>query len=151
MPPASGLFNLLGAQSTNSVDLIVGIDTSSAGAKSGSIDFGFESDGAGTSGLGKTALAGDSVVVQGNVYQVAVASVDSTPIDFGIVHVGDVVALQNIAVANTAPVAALNDVLTGGVSSVDGPFTGSGNLGSGVAAGGTDNSNINVGLDTTSA
>jgi hypothetical protein len=144
---SGALAGLIAAGATDN-GLSAGIDTSSAGAKSGSIDFGFESDGAGTSGLGKTSLAPDSVVVQGNVYQVAVATVDATPIDFGIVHVGDAVALQNIAVSNTAPVVALNDVLTGGVSAVDGPFTGSGTLGAGVAAGGTDNSSINVGLGT---
>jgi len=80
-----------------------------------------------------------SVTVQGNVYQVAVASVDTTPVDFGIVHVGYLVALQNIEVSNTAPAVALNDVLQGGFNSVTSPFSGSGDLGSGVTAGDADN------------
>ena len=145
---SGSLAGLIDAGSSDS-GVIAGIDSSSAGAKSGSIDIDFTSDGSnGSSGLMAIANGSTNVVVQGNIYQAAVAGVDATPIDFGIVHVGDVVATQNIAVSNTAAVVALNDVLTGGLSQVDAPFNGSGNLGAGVAAGGTDSGSINVGLNT---
>ncbi|MCB1874479.1 MAG: choice-of-anchor D domain-containing protein, partial [Chromatiales bacterium] len=130
--------------------LIVNLDTSTAGAKTGNVDLSYTSDGTGTSGLAAIANGGDTIGVSGNVYQQAVASVIPTSIDFGIVHVGDTVS-QSIAVSNIAPVVALNDVLTGTLGSVDGPFTGAGGLGGGVAAGQTDSSSLVVGLDTGTA
>jgi hypothetical protein len=81
-----------------------------------------------------------------------VASVGTTPIDFGIVHVGDVVASRNVAVTNAAAATALNDVLVGSIgTSGASSFTASGNLGSGLGAGQTNNTSLNVQLNTSIA
>jgi hypothetical protein len=148
---AAGAFNLLGAGATNNSNLVVAIDTSSAGAKSGTATISLESDGAGTSNIaGNAALPSQTVNVSGNVWAQAEAEVQPDTVDFGIVHVGDSVASRAVAVSNTAT-GALTDVVQGGFSAVDGPFNGSGNLGAGVAAGDTDNTSLSIGLDTGSA
>jgi hypothetical protein len=148
---AAGAFNLLGAGATDNSNLVVGIDTSSAGAKSGTATISLASDGAGTSNIvGNVALPSQTVNVSGNVWAQAEADVQPDTVDFGIVHVGDSAASQAVAVSNTAT-GALTDVVQGGFSAVEGPFNGSGNLGAGVAAGDTDNTSLNVGLDTGSA
>lgn len=72
-----------------------------------------------------------------------------TTVSFGIVHVGDTVGPQALSVMNAAA-GALNDVLTGGFASVTGPFTGSGTL-TGVAAGSSDSSTLQVGMNSSSA
>ena len=130
--------------------IMVGIDTSSAGAKSGAVTISGESDGTSTSGFTNNIALTDEVVnVSGNVWQTAIADVQPDPVNFGIVHVGDTVS-GNLSVANTAS-GALVDVVRGGITGVTGPFTGSGDLGSGVVAGTTDSSSLTVGLDTTTA
>ncbi|MCB9930325.1 MAG: choice-of-anchor D domain-containing protein [Alphaproteobacteria bacterium] len=98
------------------------------------------------SGLGNTALGNQSVTLNGKVYQTAVLNQLTTTLDFGIVHVGDAVATQGVGIQNDAA-GALNDAITGGFASVDGPFQGSGDLGAGVAAG-SSSSALRVGLDT---
>ena len=149
---AVGSFNLLGAGDTDSSSLVVGIDTTTAGAKSGTATITAQSDGAGTSNIaGNVDLADQTVNVSGNVYQTAQASVSIAPIDFGIVHVGDL-AERTLAVSNTAPVAALNDTLTGGIDNfTNSRFSAPANLGTGVMAGGTDNTSLLVSMDTGSA
>jgi hypothetical protein len=130
--------------------LTVSIDTSSSGAKSGSVSIDLESDGSNTSGFISNVLLGTEVVaVSGNVWQAAAADVQPDPVDFGIVHVGDSVS-QNLAVTNTAT-GALVDVVRGGFVSTTGPFSGTGDLGAGVASGVTDNTSLAVGLDTSTA
>ena len=148
---ASGAFSLLAAGATDNINLTVGIDTGTAGAKSGTATIGLESDGSGTSNIiGNVALSDQIVNVSGNVWAAAVADVQPDPVDFGIVHVGDTVTTQALAVSNIAS-GALTDVLRGGFGAVDGPFGGSGDLGTGVAAGNTDNSSLSVALDTSTA
>ena len=71
--------------------------------------------------------------------------------NFGIVHVGDVVGQQNVSVTNSAPATALNDVLLAQFNSASAPFTGSGNLGAGLAAQATSASALKVGLNTGAA
>ncbi|NND54664.1 MAG: choice-of-anchor D domain-containing protein, partial [Gammaproteobacteria bacterium] len=148
---AAGSFDLLGAGETDASSLVVGIDTTASGVKSGTAIISLESDGTGTSGIAdNVALPGQTVNVGGNVWAAAVADVQPLLLDFGIVHVGDVVAAQTLAVSNIA-VGELTDVLQGGFGSVDGPFSGAGNLGAGVAAGDTDDTSLSVSLSTGSA
>jgi hypothetical protein len=68
---AGGAFSLLGPQATNNTSLVVGIDTASAGARSGSATITLASDGSGTSGLGVTPLPSQNVNVSGAVYRLA--------------------------------------------------------------------------------
>src|SRR5206468_12874405 len=92
-----------------------------------------------------------TVNVNGKVYTPAEAQVPTQSFDFGIVHKGDVVALKPVEVRNTAPVTALNDVLQGSFSGVNSPFTATGTLGAGVAAGASDATSLKMGLGTGNA
>lgn len=130
------------APGSSSTALSVGVDTSSGGAKNGSVALNYVSNGRGTSGLGNTTLGTQAVNVSGNVYQSAAAS--GSPVRFGIVHVGDT-ASKGVA-TNTSPVAGLNDTLRGSVSVSGTGFSGSGNF-TGLAAGETD-ANTRVTLNT---
>src|SRR6185369_14792949 len=68
---ASGSFTLLAPQASNNTSLVVGIDTSSAGARSGTATVTLASDGTGTSGLGVTPLPSQTVAVNGAAYRLA--------------------------------------------------------------------------------
>ena len=87
-----------------------------------------------------------------NIYTPAAATVTPS-VDFGIVQVGDPTPQKAISVTNSAPVTALNDVLTGGAGTAtpSPPFSISGNLGAGLPAGSTDKSSITAGLSTKNA
>ena len=60
---AAGSFNLLAPGSTDSSSLVVGMNTASAGHKSGTATITLNSDGTGTSGLGLTPLSSQIVNV----------------------------------------------------------------------------------------
>ena len=148
---SGGVSGLINAGSSDT-GVSVALDTSSAGAKSGSVTFSGESDGTNTSGFTTNVSLADQVVnVVGNVYTAAVAQVTDTLVDFGIVHVGDMVAQQAVEVTNIASSSALNDTLQGDFSGASGPFTTTGNLGSGLGAGQTDSGSLLAGLDTSAA
>ena len=99
---AGGAFNLLAAGATNNADLVVSLGATTAGAKSGTATLSLVSDGFGTSGLGQTALASQTVDISGAVYRFAEASAHTpAPVAFGNRHVGDVVQ-QALSVSNTA-------------------------------------------------
>ena len=92
-----------------------------------------------------------SVTLNGKVYTPAIAQANTTAVNFGIVHVGDTVAQQNVSVTNAALNTGTNDVLLSSFASATGPFTGSGNLGAGLGAQQTSASALKVGLNTTNA
>ena len=149
---ASGSIANLGAGATDSASLNVALaSTATSQNVSGTAQVNFESTGAGTTGAADTSVGSQVVNLVGKVYQQAVALVNTAAVDFGIVHVGDVVAAKNVSVTNSAPAAALNDVLTGSLGGASGPFSTGGNLGAGLDAGATDTSSLNVGLDTSAA
>jgi hypothetical protein len=88
--------------------LVVGLNTTAAGSVNGAVTVNFASDGAGTSGLGITALPNQSVGVTGvigtvgNVFRLASASpAVPNPVDFGNVRVGSA-ATQALTITNTA-------------------------------------------------
>ncbi len=141
----------LAAQGTNNSAIQVGLaSTANAGTSNGQVTLDLTSTGAGTTGAADISVGSAIVNVVGKVYQQAAALVQNA-VDFGIVHVGDVVAARNVQVQNTAPVATLNDTLTGSIGGAGGPFSTSGSLGSGVMAGQTDSSSLDVDLDTSTA
>ena len=147
---SSGMIGGLIDAGASDAGVSVALDTSSAGAKSGSVTFSGESDGTNTSGFTTNVSLADQVVnVVGNVYTAAVGQVTDTLVDFGIVHVGDSVAQQAIAVTNTAASSALNDVLLGSFSGASGPFSSAGDLGLGLDAG--ESTSVFAGLDTMNA
>lgn len=141
----------LGQGNTNTTAIQVGVDSSVAGVRTGTVTLGLGSNGTGTSGLATLALPQQIVSVSGNVYNPAVVQLNTSTISFGIVHVGDVVAAQNVSVTNAAANMALNDVLrdTGGTAGAG--FTVAGGLGGGLGAGATNASAFQVGLNTATA
>ena len=74
----SGAFSGLVPGDTNSTSLSVGVNTATAGAKSGTATIELVSSGAGTSGLPNTALASQTVNVLATVNNFAVADVVKT-------------------------------------------------------------------------
>ena len=101
----SGSVTGLVAGGSNAAAISVGLDTSAAGARSGSVTIAYQSDGTGTNGnSGLTAIAAGSQVidVSGGVYQLAAGNLTSTTINFGTVQQGQVVANQSLTVTNTA-------------------------------------------------
>jgi hypothetical protein len=139
------------AAGASTVPVTLGIDTSTAGAKSGSLTLNYASDGAGTSGLAAIAAGSESITVSGNVYRLASANTLAPTIDFGNVLVGSVQA-QALTIQNTA----VNDgfserldarFLTGGTT---GDATNNGGTISLLGAGATDSASMAVGINTAS-
>ncbi len=147
---AGGSIANLSAQGTDSTSLSVGLGSTAASLNiSGTAQVNFESTGAGTTNAADVSVGSQVVNLVGKVYEKAVAAVQGA-VDFGVVHVGDV-ATRNVSVSNTASVAALNDTLKGSIGGASGPFSASGNLGTGVLAGVADSSSLSVGLNTGAA
>jgi len=148
---ATGSFTNLAAGATNNSALVVGIDSSTAGVRSGTATLSLVSTGAGTSGLADLALAPRTINVEGKVYTPAVAQLNTTAIDFGIVRVGDTVAARNVSVTNAAASTALNDTLSASMGAATSPFQAGGNA-SGLGAGASNAAgSLTVGLNTASA
>ncbi len=143
----SGAIANLTAQGTDGSTLRVALNTGTAGTFSGNAALALDSTGAGTTNAPDLALPGQNVAVSGKVYTPAVAGVSPGALGFGIVHVGDTVAAQAVTVANVAQVSALNDVLRGSIAA-GGPFNATGTLGAGLAAGASDSTSLQVGLNT---
>ena len=99
-----GVSGLL-AGGSNGAAMRVGVDTSSAGAKLGTVTINYQTAGAvnGVSnGLGVAgANAAQQISVSGNVYQAAAGQLVSAPLNFGTVQVGQSVT-QNLVVRNSA-------------------------------------------------
>ena len=148
---SSGTIANLAAQGTDASNLHVGLNTATAGASAGTATVNFTSTGAGTTNAADASIGSTVVNLVGKIYQQAVALVNTLAVNFGIVHVGDSVSTQAVSVTNAAPVAGLNDVLQGTLAGAGGAFTTFGNLGAGVAAGATDSSSLQVGLNTATA
>ena len=147
---ASGAAALVGAGASNVGAIKVGLDTTTAGAKSGHARVDYVSDGAGSSNLGQTARGADNIALSGKVYGKAVASVDTPTIDFGIVHVSDVVGAQGVTVRNLA-LGSLTDTLLGSIAAVPAGFTSTGTLGTAGLAQGQTSVALTVGLSTANA
>jgi hypothetical protein len=146
---ASGGVNLLAAQATNSTSLQVGIDTSSAGAKSGSATISYVSDGTGSSGLAAISAGSQTINVSGDVYRLASANTLGD-IAFGNVHVGDFVQ-QALNISNTALADSFSEKLNASFgTSSDARITTSGSI-SQLAAQSSNNTSMVVGLDTAAA
>ena len=137
----------LAAQGSSSA-ITVTLNTATAGAFAGSQALNFVSTGTGTTGAADVSVGSGSVVLNGKVYTPAVAQLNTPSVNFGIVHVGDVVGPQSVSVTNSAPATALNDVLLAQFNSASAPFTGSGNLGAGLGAQATSGGALKVGLNT---
>jgi hypothetical protein len=129
--------------------LTFGVNTWVAGDYSNrTVTLSLTSTGVGTSGLADTPLAPVTITLNGKVYKAATAKLGAGSLAFGVVHVGDQVATKALAITNTAT-GALTDVLTGGFTTLGGPFTSSSTLGAGLAAGAAGS--LGVDLNTAAA
>jgi hypothetical protein len=140
---------LAGGSTGGSGSLSVSLNTSTSGMLTGSVTVDYATAGAvgGVSnGLGIASAGSQSISVSGNVYAPAVAQLNTTAVDFGVVRVGDAVAAQNVTVANTAS-GALTDTLRASLSGGGAPFTASGTA-SGIGAGGSNASSLSVALNS---
>ena len=151
---ASGSFNLLAPGATSASQLAVGLSTANAGdftganAKSATINL--ISDASNIGGCGSTCqmtLASQQVAVTGKVYSQAAAQVNTTAVDFGIVHVGDTLAARGISITNSGPASALSDVLRGSLGNAGGAFTTGGSFAA-LAAQATDATSLTAVLST---
>jgi autotransporter passenger strand-loop-strand repeat protein len=150
--PPSGFIVPSGGTGTiasgSNTEATLALSTATSGDFTGStITVGLTSTGTATSGLPDTVLTAQPVTLNGEVYAPAVAQLGSTSLNFGVVHVGDTVSAA-VTIANAAS-GALTDVLTGGFGTVSSPFSGSGNLSTGVVAGASGT--LTIDMATTAA
>jgi len=152
----AGAVSGLGAGASNASSMVVGLNTAAAGSVNGAVTVNFASDGAGTSGLGITALASQSVGVSGviqtagSVFRVASPSaVAPNPVDFGNVRVGSV-ATQALTIANTAANDGFSEKLNASIGGATAGVTAAGSFNL-LAPQSSNNSALVVGMDTSSA
>lgn len=150
----SGL--LAGASDGSS--MTASLDTATAGAKSGTVTFDYETAGevnGVSNGLGAASAGSQTVTLTGNVYQVAEGTLNSpTSLNFGTVQVGQSVS-QTLSFLNSATGAAgfVEDLnVAFGATSGTGSslISGAGSI-SGLTAGSTDNASMVVNVNTSSA
>jgi hypothetical protein len=149
--------------SVNDTAMSVGVDTASAGAKSGTVAVNYVSNGTGTSGLGNTGVGSETITVSGNVYQAAQGQLNNTAsnpdtFNFGTIQVGQSVTSGALSISNTASGASgyVEDLNAqfGAVNANSGTGTagivGNGSI-SGLRAGSTNNSSMTVTVTGTAA
>jgi len=144
-----GAVNLAAGQSNNTA-MIVRLDGSTAGAKTGTAQINFASNGAGTSGLGITGLAAQTLTVNGSFYNMAVGTTTPSPIVLGNQRVGGT-GSQALTVANTAAAGAFSEALNAGFGANTGTVTNNGGNVSNLIAGGSNAAAMSVGVDTSTA
>ncbi len=156
-PTLTGSITNLLAGGTDSSSMKVAISTASAGVFNGTVTVDEASNGAGTSGLGITALPSQHVAATGSVtvgtFNYAVATVNNTqPISFGNVRQGSSVANQAISVSNTGPVSPFTEALDGSVVSAPTGFTATNSFtGLQATSPPSSNTSISVGMKTSTA
>src|SRR5215470_5077332 len=140
--------------SSNNTAMSVGVDTSAAGSRSGTVTINYVSNGTGTSSLGNTSVGSQTITVSGSVYQLAAGQIQTAPLSFGTVQVGQSVS-QNLVIRNTAsgPAGFVEDLNAAFGSSTDARISGTGSL-SGILAGTNStnaNGTMNVSINTSAA
>ena len=146
----TGSVSLLTAGSSNNTGIQVGLNNTTAGAKSGTVTINFASDGTGTSELGITDVGSQVVTVSGNVYRLAAASnATPNPVSFTNRHVGDV-ATQALIISNTAANDGFSEKLNANMSGATAGVTASGSF-TLLGAGATNSASLTVGIDTSTA
>jgi hypothetical protein len=145
-----GSVNLLTGGASNSSAMTVRLDSSTAGAKTGTAQILLASDGSGSSGLGVTQLAPQIVTVSGAFYNMAVGSTTPTPVVIANQRVGGTLS-QALSVANTAAPGSFSEALNAGFGGKTGAATTNGGSVANLIAGGFDASSMRVGIDTGSS
>ncbi len=123
---------------------------SSAGAKSGTVEYS-QTSLAAAAGLSNTTLGAGNAEITANVYELAVAQVgNSQPINFGIVHVGDSAPSVNLSINNNAQLGGFGENLDASFSSTPSGIIGTGAV-TDLASQGNDSTSMTVSLDTSTA
>src|ERR1019366_2341891 len=151
-PHNGGSVANIAAGASNSSALSVSLDTSSAGARSGTVTLAYQSDGTGSngnSGLAAIGIGNQVINISGNVYRLAAANTIGA-VNFGTVHVGDIVT-QALTISNTAANDGFSEKLDASFGGTSDPrITASGSFGL-LGAGATNNTSLIVGLNTAAA
>jgi hypothetical protein len=147
---ASGSFSRLAAGASNNTSLLVGLNTSAAGAISGSAIITLESDGTGIDGYGQTSLGTQTVNITGAVYAYAQGSVaNKGTLVLGNTHVGQAIT-GYLSLTNSAAANGYSEALDAYLSALSSGFSGSGTL-IGLRAGATNNSTLLLGYTDANA
>ena len=144
-----GTINLLGPSAVNNSALVAGINTSTAGAKVGTVTIDLVSDGSGSSELGLTNLSSQMVNVTGNVFRFASANASPDPIVLANVHIGDV-SNQALTINNLAIADGFSESLNASFGGNSGDATNNGGQINLLAAASTDSTTLVAGIDTSS-
>jgi autotransporter-associated beta strand protein len=117
----TGAVSLLLPGDTDADSLLVGLNTSTVGAKSGTVTVGLTSNGAGTSSLGTTALTSQVITVNaGSVFRFAAPGVIGSSVTLANVHVGDTFGTSALSITNSAA----NDGFSEGLNAATANLTG---------------------------
>ena len=155
-PPAtsnSGAITQLPPGSTDNSSLVVGLSTASAGKQTGQGTVALQSDAttAGCAGAGCiTPLPTQTIDLQANVFRLATGSAAS-PQDIGAARVGIGSLSGNLSVTNTAANDGSSENLDAAISATTPDVTGSSGKVTGLVPGQTDNTDLHVTLDNSSA
>ncbi len=145
-----GSVGLLAGQATNNSAMTVRIDTSSAGAKSGTATVNFVSDGSGTSGLGLTNVGSQTIAVSGNVYGMAIGQATPSPLTIANQRVGGSGSAA-LTISNTAASGGFSEALNASFGGIGGAVTTNNGSVTNLAAGGSNNTAMSVGVNTATA
>ncbi len=117
----TGTISLLAPEGVNTTSLIVGLNTSTVGAKSGTVTVGLTSNGTGTSLLGPAGLGSQVITVNaGSVFRLAAPGTIGNSVTLANVHVGDTFGSATLAITNTAA----NDGFSEGLNAATGNLLG---------------------------
>jgi hypothetical protein len=147
---ASGSFSLLAPGATNDTALVVGMQTATAGAKTGTATISLVSDAGNVGGCApncQLSIGTRDVAVSGNVYRLANPALEPTTVNVAA-RVGAASLAAPLVVTNVSP-DAYTERLNAGFGSVSGNFAASGAV-SGLAAGASSNA-LGVTLNTAAA
>ena len=146
----AGSISLLAGGASNGAAMSVGVNTASAGAKSGTVTVNFVSDGTGTSGLGQNSVGSQVIVVSGDVYRLAQGDTTPLSVNFGNLRVG-AGASQTLTVQNSAVNDGFSESLNANFGGATGDASHNGGVVNLLAAGSANNSAMSVALDTGTA
>ena len=142
----TNISNLAGGASSTAISVGLGLaDTSTAGAKTGTVAIGFVSNGT-NSGLSNTSLTGQTVTVNGGVYDYAAANTIATPVSLGKVRVGGSFGTSALSIQNTAANNGYSEKLDASFTGTTGSASNNGGSISLLTAQGTNNTSMVVGL-----
>ena len=142
----SGSINALLAGGNNGSAMSVGVDTSTAGVRAGSVTVNYQTTGTvngASNGLGLAGANPAQVInVSGNVYQAAAGAIQTAALNFGTVQVGQSIS-QSLVVRNTASGAA------GFVEDLNAGFGATSGTGAGLISGSGSLNGILAGANST--